>query len=47
MCGLVIDDLRQEGLSDSRSPFLLDHGPSVHGRIRDLALRAVDVWAAP
>jgi hypothetical protein len=47
MCGLVAGELRQEGLSDSRSPFLLDHGPSVQGRIRDPALRALDVWAAP
>lgn len=47
ICATVIAELRREGLSDSGSPFLLDHGPLVHDRIIDPALRAVDVWVGP
>lgn len=39
-CALVAGQLVAEGLSDSRSDFLLDHAHSVHGRIRDPELAA-------
>ena len=45
MCQLVIKELRQEGLSDSPSDFLLDHGPVVQRHIQDPQIRAIDVWA--
>ncbi|MFW6125624.1 MAG: DUF4037 domain-containing protein [Chloroflexota bacterium] len=44
VCGLLIDEVRREGLSDSPSDFLLDHGPLVQSRIEDPELRGVDVW---
>ena len=47
LCAAVVAALRAEGLSDSSSRFLLDHGPLVHQRIADPALRYVDVWGAP
>ncbi len=40
----VIKMFHQEGLSDSASDFLLDHGPVIHGKIRDEHLRQRDVW---
>ena len=43
-CALVIDELRREGLSDSPSDFLLDHGPQVQSRIQDPDIRSLDVW---
>jgi hypothetical protein len=39
MCAAIIRELRQEGLSDSGSDFLLDHASSIHQRISDPALR--------
>jgi len=44
MCAVVIELLRTEGLSDSNSRFLVDHGPVVHERIVDPALRSMHVW---
>lgn len=44
MCGRVIELLRAQGLSDSRSGFLLDHGPRVHSLIRDEELKRIDIW---
>ena len=41
----VIGGLREQGLSDSESDFLLDHGPEVQKRIEDPVLRAQSVWA--
>jgi hypothetical protein len=38
-CAVIIQELRTEGLTDSSSDFLLDHGHSVHSRIKDAALR--------
>jgi hypothetical protein len=32
---LIIEELRKEGLTDSSSDFLLDHGPIVHSKIKD------------
>ena len=40
----VILQLQEEGLSDSESKFLVDQGPSVHGRINDSGLRQLNVW---
>ena len=40
----VINELRTEGLSDSPSDFLLDHGPVIHGKIADEELRKRNVW---
>jgi len=42
---LLIGQLRQEGLSDSASDFLLDHGPIVQQKIHDPQIRGIDVWA--
>jgi len=39
ICSRIIDQLRQEGLTDSTSDFLLDHAHSVHNRISDPNLR--------
>ena len=38
ICALLIDELQQEGLTDSQSDFLLDHAHSVHSRIQDKVL---------
>ena len=37
--GLLITELRREGLSDSLSDYLLEHAFSVHSRILDEELR--------
>lgn len=44
ICADIVDELRAEGLSDSGSSFLLDHGPAVQKRIRDKVLRERNVW---
>ena len=41
---LIIEVLRREGLSDSSSDFLLDHGPVIQSRISDAGLRQRNVW---
>ncbi len=43
ICGHIIRELRKEGLSDSSSDFLLDHGPIVQAKIKDPDLRNLDV----
>lgn len=45
MCQLVIKELQMEGLSDSMSDFLLEHGPVIQSHIQDPQVRAIDVWA--
>ena len=45
VCAEVINALKEEGLTDSDSEFLLDHGPIIHSKIRDEKLRKRDVWA--
>ena len=45
MCQLVIQELQREGLSDSPSNFLLEHGPSIQRSIQDSQIRAINVWA--
>ena len=42
-CANIIDEFRREGLSDSPSDFLLDHGPVVQSKIQDEELRNTDV----
>lgn len=44
MASAVIREIQIEGLSHSDSPFLVDHGPEVHSRISDSALRQMNVW---
>lgn len=43
-CRHVRGELRRQGLSDSESDFLLDHGPVVQGKIRDSQIRGINVW---
>ncbi len=43
-CQNVIEELRRQGLSDSSSSFLLDHGPILQQRIKDAVLRNSTVW---
>jgi len=45
MCSEVIKGLHNMGLSDSKSDFLLDHGPIIHDKVKDEKLRKRDVWA--
>ena len=42
-CANIIDELRREGLSDSPSDFLANHGPIVQSKIQDDELRNTDV----
>ena len=44
ICRLIIEALREEGLSDSPSDFLLDHGPVIQRKISDPPLRQRNVW---
>jgi hypothetical protein len=44
VAGLVIKELIKEGLSNSESDFLLDHGPIVQSKIQDARLRDMNVW---
>ncbi|MCD6561318.1 MAG: DUF4037 domain-containing protein [Deltaproteobacteria bacterium] len=40
----VIDEFQREGLSNSDSDFLLDHGPVIHEKIKNENLRKRNVW---
>lgn len=44
ICVKLIEALKEEGLSDSTSDFLLDHGPCVHSLIEDEKLKRLDMW---
>ena len=44
ICNALVGELRRQGLTDSSSRFLLDHGPIVHSRISDPALSRRNVW---
>lgn len=44
ICARIIEALKGQGLSDSQSDFLLDHGPRVHSLIRDDSLKRLDMW---
>ena len=45
MCDKIIKELRAEGLSSSRSDFLLQHGEEVQRRIEDPQLRDMHLMA--
>lgn len=40
----VIIELQMEGLTNSESQFLVDHGPVIHERIANPSLRQMNVW---
>lgn len=44
ICGNLINELQCQGLSDSSSSFLLDHGPLVQAQIKDKQLNQANVW---
>jgi tetratricopeptide (TPR) repeat protein len=44
VCGAIAGNLREEGLSDSRDDFLLEHGKSVVKKISNPYLRDSDPW---
>jgi hypothetical protein len=44
LCLKVINMLQGQGLSDSKSQFLPDHGPLILSTIKDPALRNRNVW---
>ena len=44
ICLFLIAELRRQGLTDSTSTFLLDHGMNIHNTIQDPALRASNPW---
>lgn len=44
ICSMIISALKAEGLTDSSSTFLLDHGPIIQSRIKDEKLRERNVW---
>lgn len=44
ICATIIEELQKEGLTDSSSSFLLDHGPIIQSKIRNNALREGNVW---
>ncbi len=41
---VIIDELRRQGLSDSDSDYLPDHGPDVQARIGASEMSGLDVW---
>lgn len=44
ICQHVIKELQLQGLSESSSDFLLDHGPVIQTKIQDPKIRALNVW---
>lgn len=44
MCSLIVDELWQQGLTESCSSFLLDHGPLVQSQIKEPMIRSMNVW---
>ena len=44
ICARIIQALKDQGLSDAGSDFLLDHGPRVHSLIQDGGIKRIDVW---
>jgi len=44
ICSMIIAELKAEGLTDSSSTFLLDHGPIIQNKIKDNELRERNVW---
>ncbi|MDD2735411.1 MAG: DUF4037 domain-containing protein [Desulfuromonadaceae bacterium] len=44
ICAAVVAQLQSEGLSDSASRFLIDHGQVIHEKIIDPSLQNMNVW---
>lgn len=44
ICRLIINELWDQGLTDSTSDFLLDHGPVIQKQIKDPFIRSISVW---
>ena len=44
ICSMIIAELKAEGLTDSSSTFLLDHGAIIQSKIKDKGLRGRNVW---
>jgi len=44
ICSLIITELKAEGLTDSSSTFMLDHGPIIQNKIKNKELRERNVW---
>lgn len=44
ICGMLINEFYQQGLSQINSESLVDHGQAIHDAIADDELRRVDVW---
>ena len=44
ICSAMLKELRNQGLTDSPSDFLLDHGPIVQSRIQNPRLKQRNVW---
>ncbi len=44
ICEHIIDELYNQGLSDSSSSFLLEHGPLVQNEIQDANIKRMNVW---
>ena len=40
----IIEELRKEGISDSASDFLLDHGPAIQSQIQDPQIKSLNIW---
>ena len=45
ICSRIIREFREQGLSDSPSDFLLDHGPVIQQKIEDPEIKKIIVWA--
>lgn len=44
ICGLIINELKIQGISENKSDFLLDHGPDIQRKISDESLRNSNPW---
>ena len=44
ICALLIQEFKNQNLSDGASGFLLDHGPLIQAKIEDKSLRERNVW---
>lgn len=44
ICGLIINELKIQGISENKSDFLLDHGPDIQRKISDESLRNYNPW---
>ncbi|MDY6935293.1 MAG: DUF4037 domain-containing protein [Spirochaetota bacterium] len=44
ICSAIIEQLKNEELTDSSSNYLLDHGPIIQSKIRDPQMRERNVW---